>query len=155
MMPSLQLVPFLLDDCRYALHLDVVDRIIPAVELTPIPKAPEVVLGLINIRGKIIPVLNIRRRFRLPDRETELTDHFIIADTSKRTVALPADSVSGVIQIFEGEITEATDILPSLDYVEGVVKLKDGLLLIHDLENFLSLEEETTLDEALSDQVQK
>ncbi len=127
----------------------------PAVEITPLPKAPEIVLGLINIRGRIVPVLNIRRRFRLPDRETELTDHFIIADTSKRTVALPADSSSGVIQIFEGEITEATDILPALEYVKGVVKLKDGLLLIHDLETFLSLEEETALDEALSDQVEE
>ena len=154
-MPLLRLVPFFLDDRRYALHLDVVERIIPAVEITPLPKAPEIVLGLINIRGRIVPVLNIRRRFRLPDRETELTDHFIIADTSKRTVALPADSASGVIQIFEGEITEATDILPALEYVKGVVKLKDGLLLIHDLESFLSLEEETALNEALSDQVEK
>ena len=154
-MPSLQLVPFLLDDHRYALHLGVVERVIPAVEITPLPKAPEIVLGLINIRGKIIPTLNIRRRFQLPERETELTDHFIIANTSKRTVALPADSVGGVIQIFEGEITEAMDILPGLEYVEGVVRLKEGLLLIHDLERFLSLEEETILDEALSDRNEK
>lgn len=154
-MRPFQLVPFFLDDQRYALHLDVVERVIPAVETTPLPKAPEIVLGLINIRGKIIPLLNIRRRFRLPDRETELTDHFIIAGTPKRSVALPVDSVSGVIQIFEGEITESTDVLPALEYVEGVVKLKDGLLLIHDLESFLSLEEETALDEALSDQIEK
>ncbi len=151
-MPSALLVPFLLDDHRYALHLGVVERVIPAVEITPLPKAPEIVLGLINIRGKIIPTLNIRRRFRLPEREVELKDHFIIASTSKRTVALPADSVSGVIQIFEGEITEAMDILPGLEYVEGVVRLKDGLLLIHNLEGFLSLEEETNLDEALNGQ---
>jgi purine-binding chemotaxis protein CheW len=151
-MPSLRLVPFFLDDHCYALPLDVVERVIPAVEITPLPKAPEIVLGLINIRGKIIPVLNIRRRFRLPDRETELTDHFILADSSKRLVALPADSVSGVIQISDAVMTEPMDILPKLEYVAGVVKLKDGLLLIHDLERFLSLEEETTLDEALNEQ---
>ena len=90
LMTSLRLVPFLLDDHRYALHLGVVERVIPAVEITPLPKAPEIVLGLINIRGKIIPTLNIRRRLQLPERETELTDHFIIANTPKRTVALPA-----------------------------------------------------------------
>ena len=151
-MPSLRLVPFFLDDHCYALYLDVVERVIPAVAITPLPKAPEIVLGLINIKGKIIPALNIRRRFRLPDRETELADHFIIANTSKRLVALPANSVSGVIQISDVEITEATDILPELEYVAGVVKLRDGLLLIHDLERFLSLEEETTLDEALNEQ---
>jgi purine-binding chemotaxis protein CheW len=150
-MTSLQLVPFLLDDHRYALHLGVVDRVIPAVEITPLPRAPGIVLGLINIRGKIIPTLNIRRRLRLPERETELKDHFIIANTSKRTVAIPVDMVRGVIQISDREITKAMDILPGLEYVEGVVRLKEGLLLIHDLERFLSLEEGTILDEALSD----
>jgi purine-binding chemotaxis protein CheW len=154
-MTSLGLVPFLLDDQRYALHLGVVERVIPAVEITPLPKAPEIVLGLINIRGKIIPTLNMRRRFRLPERETELKDHFIIANTSKRTLAIPADMVSGVIQVSDEEITEAMDILPGLEYVEGVVRLKEGLLLIHDLERFLSLEEETILDEALSDRSEK
>ncbi|MGC1404834.1 MAG: chemotaxis protein CheW [Thermodesulfobacteriota bacterium] len=154
-MPSLQLVPFFLDGHCYALHLGVVVRVIPAVEITPVPKAPEIVLGLINIRGKIIPAFNLRRRFRLPDRETELTDHFIIANTSKRLVALPADSVGGVMQVSDAQITEPMDILPELEYVAGVVKLKDGLLLIHDLESFLSVDEETALDEVLSEQVEK
>ena len=154
-MPSLQLVPFFLDDHCYALQLDVVVRVIPAVEITPVPKAPEIVLGLINIRGKIIPAFNIRRRFRLPDRETELMDHFIIANTSKRLVVLPADSVSGVMEVFDAQITEPMDILTELEYVTGVVKLKDGLLLIHDLESFLSVDEETALDEVLSEQVEK
>ena len=106
-MNSLGLVPFLLDDQRYALHLGVVERIIPAVEITPLPKAPEIVLGLINIRGKIIPTLNIRRRLQLPERETELNDHFIIANTSKRTVALPVESVGRVILISDREITNS------------------------------------------------
>jgi purine-binding chemotaxis protein CheW len=150
-MNSLELVPFLLDDQRYALHLGVVERVIPAVEITPLPNAPEIVLGLINIRGEIIPILNIRRRFKLPERETGLNDHFIIANTSKRTVALPVESAGRVLLASDMEITEAMDILPGLEYVEGVVRLKEGLLLIHDLERFLSLEEETILDEALSD----
>jgi purine-binding chemotaxis protein CheW len=155
LMTSLRLVPFLLDDHRYALHLGVVERVIPALEITPLPTGSEIILGLINIRGRIIPVLNIRRRFGLRNRETELKDHFIIANTSKRTVALPVESVGGVILISDKEITEAMDILPGLKYVEGVVRLKEGLLLIHDLERFLSLEEETILDEALSDRSEK
>jgi purine-binding chemotaxis protein CheW len=149
----MQLVPFLLGDRRYALHLRAVERVISAVEITPLPRAPEIVLGLINIRGKIIPVLNVRRRFHLPERQTELQDHFIIAGTSRRVVALPVDSAGGVIEISDQEVTEAAQILPALDYVEGVVKLRDGMLLIHDLERFLSLDEETTLDQALREQV--
>lgn len=152
-MGLLQLVPFILDDRRYALHLEAVQRVIPAVALTPLPKAPEIVLGLINIGGRIIPVLNIRRRFRLIERDTEISDHFIIAATTRRTVALPVDSSGGVIQISDEEITGPEDILPGIGYVEGVVKLKNGLLLINDLEEFLSLEEESRLDEAINERL--
>lgn len=150
-MKPLQLVHFFLDDRRYALYLRVVERIIPAVEITPLPKAPKIVLGLVNIEGQIIPVLNIRTRFHLPNREIDPGDHFIIASTSRRTVALSADAVEGVIEISEREVTAAADILPALEYLDGVVKLGDGMLLIHDLDRFLSLEEESGLDEALSE----
>ena len=145
----LNLVAFLLGDRRYALHLRAVQRVIPAVEITPLPKAPEIVLGIINLRGRIIPALDMRRRFRLPEKETGLYDHVIIAATSRRTVALPVDSVEGVIGLAEAEVTAAAEIVPGLEYVEGAVKLKDGMVLIHDLERFLSLDEETALDEAL------
>jgi len=148
-MRRVQLVAFFLGDRRYALHLGAVERVIPPVDIIPLPKAPEIVLGLINLRGKIIPVLNVRRRFRVPERQIGLQDHFIIARTSRRVVALPVDSAGGVIEISGQEVTEASDILSGLEHVEGVVKLRDGMLLIHDLERFLSLEEEATLDRAL------
>ncbi len=151
-MRQLRLVAFFLEDQRYALPLHTVERVIPAVEISPLPKAPEIVLGLINMRGKIVPVLDMRRRFHLPEREPRLQDHFIIASTSKRTVVLPVDSVGGVIEISDQEATEATKILPSLEYIKGVVKLGDGTLLIHDLERFLSLEEEIPLYEAMREQ---
>jgi purine-binding chemotaxis protein CheW len=150
-MGLIPLVPFRLGDQCLALHLEAVERVIPAVEITSLPKAPEIVLGLINLGGKVIPVLNIRRRFRLIEREAALTDHFIIARTSRRNVALAVDSAEGVIQVSAEGVTEPKDILPALEYVEGVVRLKGGLLLIHDLEKFLSLEEEKTLGEVLND----
>ncbi len=145
------LVAFLLGDRRYALHLRAVQRVVRAVEITLLPKAPEIVLGIINLRGKIIPALDMRRRFRLPEKETGLDDHFIIAATSRRTVALPVDSVEGVIGINEAEVTAAAAIFPGLEHVEGAVTLKDGMVLVHDLERFFSLDEETALDEALKE----
>ena len=150
-MKQKSLVVFFLDDRRYGLRLDAVERVLPALDVTPLPKAPEIVLGLINLKGKIIPVLDVRRRFRLPQREIGLQDHFIIARTSRRTVAIPVDSASGAMGISDREITETTDITPGLEHVEGVVKLRDGMLLIHDVERFLSLEEERTLAEALKE----
>ena len=147
----IRLVHFNLDDQKYALFLSAVIRIIRVVEITGLPKAPEIVLGVINMHGLIIPVFDIRKRFRLPQREMQLGDQLIIASTSKRTVALLVDSVSDVIDIPEEKIIAGEKILPGLEYVEGVVKTEDGMILIHDLEQFLSLQEEKVLHEALEE----
>jgi purine-binding chemotaxis protein CheW len=146
---SNQLFVFMLDDQRYALHLSAVVRVVRVVEITPLPKAPEIVIGVVNVQGQIVPVFNIRKRFRLPERELNLSDQLIIANTSKQPVALLVDAVSGVIELSEKEVTAFEKILPGMEYVEGVVKLEDGMILIHDLDRFLSVEEERTLKGAL------
>lgn len=144
-----QLVGFVLAGRNYAVSLAAVERIVHVVEVAPLPKAPEIVLGLINFAGRIIPVVDMRQRFRLPAREVGLYDQVIIARTSKREIAFIADGVAGVIECPEAEITAAEKIVPGLEYLQGVLKLKDGLIFIHDLERFLSLEEEKSLDEAM------
>ena len=144
-----QLVVFTLDEQQYAIPLAAVERIVRALEITPLPKAPEIVLGMVNIQGRVIPVFNIRKRFNLPEREISLNDHIILARTSRRPVALVVDEVSGVIDRSEGEVVAAEDILAGMEYVEGVVKLEQGMVLIHDLNKFLSLEEEIELGEAV------
>lgn len=144
-----QLVVFALDEQRYALHLAAVERVVQVVEITPLPKAPEIVLGVVNLQGRVIPAVNIRKRFGLPVREVNLSDQLIIANTSRRTVALVADSVSGVVERSSNEVIGARRILPGMEYVEGVAKLADGMVFIHDLDRFLSLEEENKLGDAV------
>jgi purine-binding chemotaxis protein CheW len=144
-----KLVTFSLDDRAFALYVSAVQRIIRVVEVTPLPEAPEIVVGIINMQGRVIPVFNIRMRFQLPAREVQLNDQMIIADTAKWAVALLVDSVNDVIEIPEEKIIAAEQILPELEYVEGVVKTEGGMVLIHDIEKFLSLHEEKALDEAL------
>jgi len=144
-----QLLVFELDNQHYALHLSIVERIVRVVEITPLPKAPEIALGVINLQGRVIPVINIRKRFHLPEREIRLSDQLIIANTSRRTVALLADEVRGVFEHSEQELITGEKILPGMVYVEGVVKLEDGLILIHDLDKFLLFEEEKLLDDAI------
>jgi len=94
-----KIVLFSLDEPRYALYLSAVERVVRAVEITPLPKAPNIVLGIINFQGKIIPVIDIRQRFHLRRREINLEDQFIIARTSKRLVVLVVDSVTGVYEL--------------------------------------------------------
>lgn len=140
---------FCLNELRMALPMAVVERVIRAVYITPLPNAPEIVLGVINTQGRIIPVVDMHRRLGLPEREIALTDQLIITRTAKRPVALVANSVSGVMEYPASQLTEATTILPGIEQVTGVVKLDDGLGYIHDLDRFLSLEEARSLDQAL------
>ena len=145
----IQLVAFRIDDRSYALPLSTVERIVRAVEIIPLPKAPAIVLGIVNVGGCIIPVVNLRKRFHLPDKELQPTDQFILSQCGCRTVALVVDEVSSVVEGFEREVVAAPEILPGLEYIQGVARLEDGMILIYDLQKFLSLEEEAALDDAL------
>jgi purine-binding chemotaxis protein CheW len=145
-----QLVLFSIDDGRYALNLHVVERVIPSVAITRLPDAPPIVLGVIKVQEHIIPVVNIRNRFRLQEREMGLSDHIIIAQTSKRRVAFFVDAVHGIFGLGDRRVVTADEIVPSLRYVEGIVQMDDGLIIIHDLDQFLSLDEEQALDNALA-----
>lgn len=147
-----KLVVFTLNEQKYALYLSVVERIVRVVEITPLPQAPNIVLGVVNVQGKIIPVLNIRQRFNLPPAEINLNNQLIIANTGKRTVSLVVDEVSEIIEYPELKLISAKDILPEIKYVEGVAKLEDGIVLIHNLDTFLSLEEEAEIDKLLAEQ---
>jgi purine-binding chemotaxis protein CheW len=147
---SNRLVVFTLDEQRYALHLATVERGVRMVEITPLPKAPEIVPGVINVQGRIVPVINLRRRFGLAEGEIRLSDHIILAHILKRVVAMVVDAVHGIIERSQQEVIAAEEILPGLDYLEGVTKLEGDLILIHDLGTFLSFEEEKELDAALN-----
>lgn len=146
------LTVFTLDNQRYALPLSASERVVRMVAITPLPNAPDIILGVVNFHGRVVPVINMRRRFGLPEREISLQDQLVIAHTARRPVALVADAVLDVIACAAQSLIAAEDILAKVDYVDGVVKLADGLILIHDLDKFLSLEEEETLDQVLKNQ---
>ncbi|MBI3579345.1 MAG: chemotaxis protein CheW [Ignavibacteriales bacterium] len=150
MSQSNQLVSFTIDGQLFALHLRAVTRTIRAVEVTPLPHAPEIIIGVINVQGSILPVFNTRKRFHLPEREIALNDQFVLAVSSQRAVALVVDAVKDVVDVQELDIIRAERILPAMEYVEGVVKLESGLLLIHNLDTFLSLDEGKLFDEAVA-----
>jgi purine-binding chemotaxis protein CheW len=143
------IVMFTLDEPRYALYLSAVERVVRAVEITPLPKAPDIVLGIINFGGRIIPVLDIRKRFHLIAREMKPDDRFIIAQTAQRQVAIVVDSVTGVRELTEAETVNARQVMPFARYLKGAAKLDGNLVLIHDLDQFLSIDEESALNISL------
>ena len=147
---SIQLVVFTLDSQRFALPLSAVERAIRIIEIVPLPKAPDIVIGVINLHGQIIPVVNIRKRFNLPEKEVNLNDRIVIAHSKKRLLGILVDNVAGVFEFPEHKIITADKIISGIEYVEGVVKLEDGIILIHDIDKFLSLEEEKALTDAVN-----
>jgi len=144
-------VVFVLDEQRYALRLSVVERVVHAVYITPLAKAPSIVLGIVSLQGRIVPVVDVRQRFRLPARDAKLSDQIIFAHAKRRLIALWVDKVTGVIECDEADVTHAATILPTIDYVQGVIQLNDGLILLQDLDAFLSLDEEKSMDDALEE----
>jgi purine-binding chemotaxis protein CheW len=140
---------FTLDELQYALSLDAVERIVRAAAITPLPKAPEIVLGILDIGGEIVPVIDVRKRFRRPAREIRPADQFIIARAGSLRVALLVDATLGVVEeTLAGNLAQ-DDFVTGMEYVSGVIRTEEGLVLIHDLDKFLSLEEEKLLLDAM------
>ena len=144
------LVAFNLEGLFLALPLDRVARAVRAVAATPLPQAPEIVCGVVNVQGRIVPVINLRRRFGLAERETGLDDQLLIAHSATRMLAMIVDAVVGVIECDEKDFVAVDSVVAGTRHLTGIVKSPDGMVLIHDLDSFLSLEEERALDAALS-----
>lgn len=144
-----QIVVFTIEALRYGIPLAAVDRVVRMVEITPLPAGPEFIHGVINVQGEIMPVLNLRRRFGLPEQPLELSDQLIITRFAGRCYALVADTVSEVHLFQVREVAEAAAILPGLPFLSGVAKLPDGMILIHDPEKLLSPRELLKVDKAV------
>ena len=145
-----RLLTFQLDGQSFGVALECVERVVRAAEVTPLPRAPEVVLGVINFQGRILPAVAPRRRFGLPERPVLLSDQFLLARTPRRTLAMLIDAVTGLREYAEQDRIAAVDIAAGTTQFAGALRLEDGLILIQDLERFFSIDEERSLDEALA-----
>ena len=142
---------FSLDDRPFALDVAKIKQVVRAVEIAPLPEAPLGVRGVIDVRGRIVPVFDLRVRFGLPSRAVRVSDFLVLAHTGRRDVALLVDGVVGVVPANEAQITAPAEFLPELRGLEGVTTIAGDIVLIHDLDRFLSAEE----DEALADALRK
>jgi purine-binding chemotaxis protein CheW len=140
---------FTVESQRCALAVESVVRVVRAAQITPLPLAPTVIAGVIDVAGRTLVVFDLRRRLRMPERPLALSDQFILARTRRREVVLIVDEVLGLIDAPPADIVEAATLAPGLSHLAGVLPLPDGLVLIQDLEGFLSIEEELDLQAAL------
>ena len=108
-----------------------------------------IVLGVLDLQGRVIPVINLRKRFRLPQQEIRTSDQFVIARAKLLTVALVVDRAERVLEGAGEAVIPPDDILAGMGYLEGVTRTEDSLVLIQDLASLLFPEEEVLLARAL------
>jgi len=141
--PSGQLVTFTLDDVEFGLDIDRVQEITPRTDITPVPGAPSFVLGIVNLRGSIIPVLDSRLRFHLPPRPTTPKTRIIIMELAGQPTGLMVDSVSEVVKLDDYTLRDTPPLVAGVrsDYLAGMVTAGSRLITLINLEKILDSSE--------------
>lgn len=138
-----QFVEFKLGQEEYGIDILQVKTIERMMPITRVPKAPRFVEGVINLRGEIVPVIDLRKRFDLPITETTENTRIIIVSVDDITVGMIVDSATEVVQLDQDSIEPAPPITSSIDsdYLDGVGKLDDKLLILLNVEKLLKPQE--------------
>jgi purine-binding chemotaxis protein CheW len=146
---ALEVLTFRVHASVFALELSAAERVLRMVAVTPLPGAPEVVLGVINVHGDVVPAVDARVRFGWP-RRFDPAGAVVLVRTPRRRLALIVDELLGVTAVDLSTERPLADLVWGGRHVRGVVALHDGLLLIQDLESLLGAGEEEQLDAALA-----
>jgi purine-binding chemotaxis protein CheW len=138
-----QFVSFVIAGEEFGVNILTVQEIIRPVEITRVPHAPDFVEGVINLRGRILPVIDLRTRFGFPSREQDDDMRIVVVEIGAQTIGFMTDSVQEVLRVDVTSIEPAPEIAVGIDagYLRGVAKLEDRLLILLELENILSADE--------------
>ncbi|MCH5276721.1 MAG: purine-binding chemotaxis protein CheW [Desulfovibrionaceae bacterium] len=136
----LQLVTFRLGEEVFGVKISVVNDIIRLVQITEVPNAPSFIKGVINLRGRVLPVVCLRKRFKMPEIPLDSQSRIIVMELHQNVVGFLVDAVSEVLRIPESSVEHAPPVVAGIgsEYIEGVGKLDDRLLILLDLEALLS-----------------
>ncbi len=145
---DLQIVTFKVGDEEFSVSILKVQEIIRMSEITKVPKSPDFVEGVINLRGRVIPVIDLRKRFGLALVERGNEARTIVVDCAGKVVGLIVDSVTEVLRIPSSTIEPPPDIVGGVDseYIDGVGKLESRLLILLNLDKVLTLNEQEALE---------
>ena len=147
---ELQVVGFRIGRETFGLPISMVREIIRVPEITAVPNAPDYIEGVINLRGRIIPVVDLRKRFGEKSFEPDKKNRVVVVELERRAIGLIVNSASEVLRIAPSEIEQPHNVFQEgeLDYITGVGKLKGRLVLLLDLHRVLQRGELPQLDEA-------
>jgi purine-binding chemotaxis protein CheW len=141
--PLIQFVTFILMDEVYGINVMQVQEVLRVTEIAPVPGAPSYVLGIVNLRGNVVTVIDTRKRFGLPSVEVDEASRIIVIESEKQVVGILVDAVAEVVELGEDDIDMAPNVgtEESSRYIQGVATQEGKLLILVDLNKLLTDEE--------------
>jgi purine-binding chemotaxis protein CheW len=141
--PMIQLVTFKLEEETYGVNVMQVQEVLRVTEIAPVPGAPHYVLGIINLRGNVVTVIDTRNRFGLNPADVTDNSRIVIIEGEGQVVGILVDSVAEVVELRESEIDVAPNVgnEETARYIQGVHTRKGNLLIVVDINKLLSDEE--------------
>ena len=138
----LQLVSFHIGQEEYGVDITKVQEINRMAEITKVPQAPAYVEGVINLRGKVIPIIDLRKRLGVENKEYDKNTRIVVVDIETEVMGMIVDSVSEVLRISKSTIEPPPEIAngANSDYIQGVAKMEDRLLIFLDLSKIIDIE---------------
>jgi purine-binding chemotaxis protein CheW len=143
-----QIISFKVGDEEYGLEILSVKEVIRIREITKLPKAPDFVRGVINLRGDVIPIIDLRAKFGLPVRQYSDMTRVIVVEVDDKLMGMVVDGVSHVIRIRDDQIVPPPTLVGgiSADYIRGVGKLEEQLIVLLNIGKILTSEEKIELE---------
>lgn len=141
--PVMRWVTFRLDKEKYCVNVMQVQEVLRISEIAPVPGAPSYVLGIINLRGNVVTVVDTRRRFGLLPKDNDDASRIVIIEVNSNVIGMLVDSVADVVDLHKTDIETAPNVGTdeSSKYIQGVASRENELLIVIDLNKFLSDEE--------------
>lgn len=128
-------ISFLIERQHFALHLSQIDRVIPAMTITPLSNPSQNIMGIINVHGALIPVINLRENAETVKKEIDLNDKFLICCIENRKWAFWIDSIKGVFEYPQEALIPAKKVFPHLEYIDFFIKEKEHIIFVYNLKN--------------------
>jgi len=145
---TMQVVSFALGSEEYGVDIAQVQEINRMVTITHVPRAPHFMEGVINLRGQLIPIIDLRTRFGMPRTEHTKNTRIVVTEIGTKRVGMVVDSVSEVLRLPIEQIEDAPDMIAGVDteYIRGVGKMDERLIIMLDLARVISGNEKRDLE---------
>ncbi|GAB6189273.1 chemotaxis protein CheW [Marinitoga arctica] len=147
---ELKAVSFRIEDERFAIDINHVDTVIEYQKTTKIPEASDFIEGIVNFRDGVLPIINLRVKFKYPQFEDINKAKILVVKIGEKKFGLIVDEVKEVINVKQEQLEEAPDVGGTqAEYISGIIKMDDGMIFLIDVEKILSAKEKIELEKVI------